>query len=112
MPARKLTASAKYIDKMRKQVEVTAVVEGISSGAGNNHGHPESSPAQAPRMYFNLLQRRIDRDDELLSSEIIFDKPQIPEPKCGSALCKLDRRVPHERRRVSWLGLVGARRGS
>ncbi|MFO1116549.1 MAG: hypothetical protein U1E28_12750 [Beijerinckiaceae bacterium] len=84
MPERKLTATAKYTDRTRQQVEVTAIVEGISSGAGNNNGHPESSPSQAPRMYFSLLQRRFQRGDEILSSEIIFDKPQTPEPKCGS----------------------------
>lgn len=84
MPERRLSASAKYIDVQRKQVAVTAVVAGVASGPGDNNGHPESSPAQAPRMYFRLLQRRLDRSDEIPGSEMVFAGPQVPEPGCSS----------------------------
>lgn len=85
MPERKLSASAKYIDKERKQVEVTAMLEGVASGPDANNGHPETSPAQAPRVYFTLLQRRLKADDAVPDSELVFAEPQIPAPVCGCA---------------------------
>lgn len=84
MPSRKLSASAKYIDRSRKEIEVTAMVEGFSSGPDDNNGHPESSPAQAPRMFFRLKQRRLERNDELAGSEVDFGDPQILGPNCGT----------------------------
>ncbi|UVC18017.1 hypothetical protein [Mesorhizobium onobrychidis] len=85
MPERKLSASARYVDKDRKQIEVTATLEGTASGPDVNNGHPETSPAQAPRVYFSLLQRRIDADDAVPDSELVFAGPQIVSPGCGCA---------------------------
>lgn len=85
MPERKLSASAKYVDKNRKQVEVTAMLEGTASGPDANNGHPETSPAQAPRVYFTLLQRRIHADDAVPDSELVFAGPQFPAQSCGCA---------------------------
>lgn len=83
MPDRTLSATAKYVSD-RKEIEVTAMVEGVSSGSGDNNGHPESSPAQAPLMRFTLMQRRLERDDEIPGSEYDFGGTQILGPNCGS----------------------------
>ncbi|MEH2561857.1 hypothetical protein [Bradyrhizobium sp. AZCC 2289] len=81
MPERKLKATARYLDPERKQIEVTAAVEGIASGPGDNNGHPESSPAQAPRMYFSLIRRRLPVGDGLPDSEVV----RAIEAGCSSA---------------------------
>ncbi|RZM99580.1 hypothetical protein CWO91_35515 [Bradyrhizobium genosp. SA-3] len=85
MPERKLNATARYVDPERKRIEITAVVEGISSGADDNEGHPELSAAQAPRMYFSLIRRRLPRGDELPDSEVVYDGPRATDAGCSSA---------------------------
>jgi hypothetical protein len=85
MPDRKLKATAQYIHPDRKQIEVTATVEGISSGPGDNNGHPESSPAQAPRMYFSLIRRRPAVVHDLPDCEVVHDGPRAIEAGCSSA---------------------------
>lgn len=84
-PERKLSATARYIDARRKEIEIAAVVSGIASGTADNGGHPESASAQAPRVYFSLLSRRLHRGDELPDSEVIYEGPHIGEIGCGQA---------------------------
>lgn len=83
MPARVLKAMA-YLDAAENAVVITATVEGSSSPPGDNNGHPESSSAQAPRVYFTLIRRRREQGDEVPGSELICQGPKPTDPDCGS----------------------------
>ncbi|MEY9607015.1 hypothetical protein ABIF74_011768 [Bradyrhizobium japonicum] len=87
MPERTLKATAKFVRPEKKEVQITAEVEGIAPTTGYNGGHPAQSPAQAPRVYFSLLRRRIEQGDELAGSEVVY-REDVPEPDCGSTCRK------------------------
>jgi hypothetical protein len=82
MPERKVRATARYTDKTKKRIVVSAIVEGPASGSATVNSQ---LVAQAPRMNFSMLRRSPAQDDEPSGSEVVYLGPKSPAPQCEKA---------------------------